>query len=592
MTLNEVNNTGGKVGPRMARIVSDALVYTRQRLGPHQAGLAQKVLADFTNHVSDEVRGVMRPVWLQFADGTDTPDHIRPLFRSLANERGQAWGWIAGAATGSAVGSSVGDLFSNLLAPVVQSLIAQNPNALLSPEVIAQVIAKGIPEDIRDIVPVDEAEKGGLSGDRLRYLVELARLNPSVNELQTMFNRGALFRDDFAEALQRMGFHEKWRKRLMDLSESDVSLADISAMWNRSVVTTDEANSLGKRIGYNETQVRRALEIGGEPLAPGQLGEAFRRGFINSTRYMRGIVQGPIRNEWFDVVEKLQFARMSVVDAASAVTQGHMTESEGKRVAHENGLVPEDFSTLVEISGRPPGVEFAQEALNRGVIDRAQFRTMFLESAIKNKYVALLETMRTRLLPQETARLAYREGVYTREQTLDTLLKHGFTAADAATLVSLEDARRNETTKELTRAQIVDLYDEHVIEKSMATELLLSLGYNAENVELMLALAEIKRTQRFINAAITRVRSAYVLGKIPEHEASAQLDRLGLLPEQRDENLAIWDIDRLTVTKTLTPAQIRQAFKREMISGDEALARLVAQGYDGGDATLFLQLTA
>jgi hypothetical protein len=576
----------------MARLLADAVVYTRQQLGPHQSGIAQLVLQEFTNHVSDEVRGVMRPIWLQFAENDDTPTELKPLFKALATERGQAWAWIAGNATGAATASTLGDLFGNLLAPVVQSLIAEVPNALLSPEAVASAIARGLAEDVREIDLPQEARKGGMNNERLDYLIELARQYPPFDALTALWHRKLIRRDEFLKALERAGIPKDWRGKLIEITRSEMTLPDISAMWNRAIVDEREAVNLGARVGYDETQVRRALELGGEPLPPDQLAEAYRRGFIDLSRYNRGIIQGPLRNEWFDVLAKLQFHRMSPVDAADAVNQGHMDAAEGKRIAHENGLDPRDFETLIETAGAPPGVDFATEALNRGFINEAQFRSMFLESRIKNKYNELLLQMRTRLIPQETVRLLYREGVYSREATLRTLMQHGFTSDDAAALVALEEARQDEGTKELTRAQIVQMYDEQILDADTTRQLLTGLGYSDANVELMMALADVKRTQRFINAAITRIRSAFLTGKIDEQEVSIQLDALSVPASQRDELLAIWSIDRSTVSKTLTATQIRQAFKNELITRDNAMERLTAQGYDEIDADLFLKLTA
>lgn len=592
MTKQNETTLGGKLGPRVSKLLADAIIYTRQQLGPHQNSLAQLVLQDFTNHVSDEVRGVMRPIWTRFAADPETPKDLVPLFTALATERGQAWAWIAGNATGAATASTLGDMFGNMLAPIVQSVIQEFPNALLSPEVIASSIARGVSKDITDISLVSEAAKGGMNDSRLRYLIELARQYPPVDALQILFNRGEITRSQFNDALERNGFPEGWRKHLVSLSATDHTLPDISAMWNRSIVDDKEAIRLGARVGYNETQVRQALELGGEPLSPEMLGEAFRRNFIDRERYNRGIIQGPIRTEWFDVIEKLQIHRMSPVDAADAVNQGHMPLDEGKRIASDNGLDPRDFETLILTAGAPPGIDFATEALNRGFITEEQFTAMFLESRIKNKYKDLLLQMKTRLIPQETVRLLYREGVYSREATLATLLKHGFTPDDAAALIAVEEARQDGTTKELTRAQIVQMYDEQILDEPTTRQLLTDLGYSEANVGLMVALADVKRTQRFINAAISRVRSAFLTGKIDENEASFQLDALAVPVLQRDELLTIWSIDRTTVTKTLTPAQIRQAFKKEFITQEDAMVRLVSQGYDEIDADLFLRLTA
>ena len=108
----------------------------------------------------------------------------------------------------------------------------------------------------------------------------------------------------------------------------------------------------------------------------------------------------------------------------------------------------------------------------------------------------------------------------------------------------------------------------------------------------MMALAEVKRVQRFVTAAITRVRSAYLTGKIDENEVGIQLDALAVPSAQREELLAIWSIDRTTITKTLTAAQIRQAVNRELITREDGLGRLLLQGYNEIDADLFLDLSA
>ena len=67
------SSLGGTVASRLARVVADATVYGKQRMGDHQSKIAQTVLRDFTNHVSDELRGVMGPLWKTVADDPTTP---------------------------------------------------------------------------------------------------------------------------------------------------------------------------------------------------------------------------------------------------------------------------------------------------------------------------------------------------------------------------------------------------------------------------------------------------------------------------------------------------------------------------------------
>lgn len=585
---NIVANPGGGVAGKIAKVVADASVYSKQRLSDHSVKLAVKAFTDATNHVSDEVRSVMGPIFAAIADHPDTPDYIKPLAHELATGRGQAWAWIGGTAAGAAMGGGLLNLLTNEMNPAILPIIAANPHNILDASTAAGAFQRG---HISQGFSRDDAAKGGMNHDRWQALVGLATSYPAPSEVVEMLNRELISVQVAHELLRHNGYNDREAGLILGLRHYVPTLADLSAMFNRSIVSDDEGERLARLNGASATDWERWKELGGEPLGVMELSEAFRRGFIDAARYRRGIVQGPLRNEWFDVLEKLQFRRMSVVDAADAVNQGHMSADEGKRVAHDNGLDPKDFETLLQTAGQPPGIEFATEALNRGLITEAQFRTMFLESRIKNVYFPLLLAMRERLIPQETVRLLYRNGVYSEEKTLKTLAAHGYSLDDAKSLLALEKTRQDDPTRELTRSQIVDMYEERMISETDAVSMLRDLGYTEGDARAMIELANLMRIRKFVNSAIAKVKSAYVSGKIDETTAATALDSLGIPSDQRDDLFPLWDIEKTTVTKELTASQIRQAVKKGLLSQEEALARLVAQGYDDGDAGIYLQLS-
>lgn len=586
---NIVASPGGGVGAKVSKLLADATVYTRQRMGPHQNALAQKVLADFTNHVSDEIRNIMGPLWSDFAEAEETPERLRPLFKSLAEERGQAFAWIAGSITGGAMSVGLSGILNNMLAPVVQKVLSGDPNLQLTPNDAANLVARGLwnAETARA-----EAARSGVNSARFAALAQLASNHPAPMEILEMLRRGSISEERARGMLEVNGLNRNDIDVYLSLRAASLTPEQLAAMVNRDIVSTEDGRAGAGRFGVSSKDFDRMTLLGGDPLPPQDLGVAYRRGIINRDRFEHGIIQGPLRKEWFDVLEKLQISRMSTVDAADAVNQGYMELREASAIARENGLDPEDFETLILMAGQPPGVEFAQEAWNRGFINEGEFSTMFLESRIKNRYLPLLKKMRNRLIPQETARVAYRKGVYSREKLLSTLQAHGFSAEDAATLAEMEDVGGDDTTRELTRAQIVDLYEEGIFATETAIELLLGMGYSEEHSLAMIELADLKNVRKYINSAVTRVRSAYLAGKITDAMASAQLDALGVQSGQRDSLMSIWDIDKDTITKTLTAAQIRQAVRQQLIDENDGVARLVAQGYAQDDATLYLQLSS
>jgi hypothetical protein len=584
---NEVSSPGGGVAGRVAKVVADATVYTKQKLSDHQTKLGVQVFTDATNHVSDEIRSVMGPIFKKVAEHPDTPDEIRPLMQQLAAGRGQAWAWIAGTATGAAMGGGLMNLLTNELNPAILPLIASNPHGILSPADAVQAYVRGF---ISHTFAYDDARKGGLNADRFNALIDLATSRPAIGDILELMRRGHATHDWAEDQLKHMGFTVVDAAALLTLKEVPLSPQDLAAMWNRSIVDLATGQKEAAKSGVSAVDFKRMVELGGEPPGPQALGEALRRGFIDRKRYERGIVQGPVRNEWFDVLEQLNTSRMSTPDAADAVNQGHLTLSQGKEIATANGLDARDFATLIETAGAPPGIALAQEAFNRGLIDEHTFDTMFLESRIKNRYLPVIKATRFNLIPVETVRLMYRHGVYTKEDTLRTIQQHGYTEKDAAAMVALEEVRQTDTTRELTVTQIRQLYTDRVIALEDATAMLLSLGYSEPNARFVLELGDLARVQRYITTATNRVHASYLAGRIDDVTAGTALDRLGVTADQRDDLMILWDLERSTVSKGLTVAQITSAVKKGLMDAGAAMSRLVGQGYGEEDALVLLQL--
>jgi hypothetical protein len=567
--------------------VSEASALTRARTAGTLSREANAVIDRFWRQVDREAQAAMRPLLQPLVEHPETPREVRELLRAASFPTGQWQAMLASSAAGTAVSVGLSDLLSNYLGPSIQAAIRVAPTGLISVGDAAQGVARGL---ISTGLGRDIGARQGLGANQFDRLVRLARRPVDPGAVIELVRRKRLGRQLAGEYLQEAGLTDQAIGDLLNLAETILSPEQLAEMWNRSIVDTREGREIAARSGMSAGDFDKLTELGGMPLAPQELGEAFRRGFIDQVRFRRGIVQGPLRNEWFDVLERLQLRRMSTVDAADAVNQNFMSETEGRSVARANGLDPDDFSVLLETAGLPPGVSFAQEALNRGKITRAEFRQAFLESRTKNKYVDLFEEMRIRLVPQETMRLMYREGVATRAQTLENLQQQGFSAKDSASLVDLEDRRRITETRQLTRAQIETLYREQILSRADAGSMLEQLGYDRFGIEAILGLADLARVQKFINALVTKIRSAYVKRHIDEVTASGLLDAAGMPVDGRDSLFALWDLERTTIVRDLTPAQITTAWSKGLLTRPVARARLEGVGYSTEDAEILLQL--
>lgn len=582
------NGVGGKVAGKVADYLSRATIATRERLAGNTVRVGLALQEEFFRLTGSEVKRTVGPLWAQVADQPDAPEWVRDTFNFVARGHGQWQTLLAGGAMGAAMGTGLLDLITNELTPAIGALISVNPNKRLSPEAIASADVRGL---VGRINPVIEAGYGGINEERYELLRELNATVLGPGEVVELYRRKVLSRQVALLYLGRAGMDDSHAKTLLELATSHPSLADAGQMWNRSIVTDDELIALGAINGYSEEDARRYAELGGEPPAPELLYGAFRRGVINTDRLRRGIVQGPIRNEWFDVLEAMQYRSMTPEQAASAITQGHMDQPRGRAIAQEYGLQPDDFDVLIETAGRPPGVEFATEALNRGLIQEAEFDAMFLESAIKNRYLPLLKAMREKLMPQETARSMLAKGVMTVERCTTILKGHGYSDQDVAAFIAAATSEKTAATRDLTAATIRELYAEQEIDRDAADAALQQLGYDAQESAWLLDLTDLARVRTYRNAVITRIRSGFVKGLLDEASAVTTLDSLGVPPARRDTLIQLWTLEQQTVTRDLTPAQIVQAAKKKLMDASTALARLVGQGYAEADATVLLKIS-
>ncbi len=578
---------GARLAERLADVVTRATVDTRTRLAATTKDLAVQVFTDATNHISDEVREVAGDLFATLARDPNIDPALQPLLHNLAHKRGQAYGWIGGAAMGTAMGAGLMDLVSNWLAEPIGAGIAGNPRSSLSPEQTANLVARN------RTVPIDlqyEAAKKGINEDRLAALVELHQSSPPIETVLTAVNRNYISPHEATFMLQDLTIRPEYHDLVLKMAKQDLTPEQLAAGWARNLVTPEQVYHGAGRFGLVQADTDILMGLAGEPPPLEAIIQAWRRGILTEADVDRAIIQGPLRNEWIPTIKALQTQPLPPEVAAAAVTQGHLSLGQGQAKAALSGITEADFSTIVETAGLPPGIEWAAEAFNREIITDDEYTRMFLESRIKNRYIAPMKAMRTNLIPADTVRLMYRNNTYTAEQALKVLRGHGFSEVDAAAMLALEDVRRTEGTRELTRAQIVQLFDNDILSDAQARGMLTGLGYGEDEVDWMLALTEVSKVQRFVTALVTRVRAGFLAGNIDAEQAAALMDEAGVGAGARDAAISLWTLELEALSANLTVSQIQQAMKRGLLTDAEAADRFTKRGYTERDAQVLVSL--
>lgn len=171
------------------------------------------------------------------------------------------------------------------------------------------------------------------------------------------------------------------------------------------------------------------------------------------------------------------------------------------------------------------------------------------------------------------------------QPTAETWLKEdGYNDAQAAAFSKAKSSTAATKAKEETEAQLMDLYQSGLIQSSDFQTGMTHLGYDPEAIQFLQELGNAKKILAAQGSAMTHVRDAFEKQRIDATKASQDLIALGIPPDTCTKMVADWAVERDSVFKELTSAQIGEFAKKGQMGINQALTRWGQMGYDDQDA--------
>lgn len=583
--MADTSRVGAKLGPKIAMLVSQAIVATHAKLVHVKHKLAMMVFHAISDEISDEVDVTLGPFLQKLHDGVD-PDH--PAYAAVHFMHTASGQLKALAGTGlqiSGLLGSVATIMNNELAATVYNIIKANPGLLPDPATIAQSLAVGL-------VQGDEALSAigaqGIQYGWAQRMLTLAYTRIDVTASLELYRRGIIDQGTMLQNLTWGGYLPDDAAKIIQLVNGPVSVADAALAVLRGTISQAEGAQIAIENGYDADSFNIIIENTGEPPGLEQLLEAYRRGFIDQATLDKGILQSRYRDEWIPMLTQLRYSPMSVADAVNAVVQSYMDQATAETIAEQNGLEPGQLDILLQTAGEPLSRTELEELYNRGLIDQATVEQGLKESRLKLKYVDDAFQLHTKLLPIFTVQNALRRGGMTQEQAVKTMMEQGYSQSDATEIVSSANAELLQTYRDKVVAAVTALYEDNLISEETALATVNSLGYTADQSQYIVTGSEMRREAKTLQTAVNAIRAKYLGHHIDSGTASGLLDSMQVPSAQRDMLLALWEIEIGAFTRTLTEAQITKAVTLNIITADDGMSRLIALGYNQIDAQILL----
>lgn len=486
---------------------------------------------------------------------------------------------------GYVLGYSAWQSIQPALLPIQHAVADAAQTEIFDPSTAAMLQSKQI---IDDAYGRSEAAGGNLSGEHYDKLVAAAQQYPDTVSLLDLLNLQIISQDDYVNAMRLHGYKDEWIQRMLALKRQLLSPADLALAFLRTDIDETTLRGYQHQLGMTDADMDVLIGNTGEPPGPEQLMEALRRGFIDVTRFSRGIRQSRVRNEWLDVEQKLAFSPMSTADAIRAVVENYLTSDEGKAIAVQNGLEADHWDVMVESWGRPLSHEQMMTLYHLGEATIDQVHQAFRESDLKDKYIDQAVALGRRLVPERTIVSMLQHAVITQDTAMTMLAQQGYNQQDSESLIALGAAQHKVAVKGLTRSDVLTLYGDSAMNSADAIAHLKAIGYSDTDAQELIALENAKTAAANRKTQTTALRASWKAGHLTDAQALTQLMQLGM-----DHNQAALLIDEWAAAKgvpvhQLSESQIVKLAQAQLITPQDALQRLTNYGLPADDAQLWL----
>jgi hypothetical protein len=461
------------------------------------------------------------------------------------------------------------------------------------------------------------AAQTGIGSSQFDALIEIANTGPGVGPLYEAWRRRELTDAQFRTGLKRMALEDQWVPALMALRDHLLT-PDVVAnavqqgfLPGGGVLAGDVTGALPLTIpaeqvaidpvleaagsGVNEPHLRVLAQLAGNPPGPMELLQLWNRGVITEQSVEHGIREGRTKTKWTSAIKELRHFILSPAEAAGLRLRGWITPQQSYDLGALHGASPETMDRLFLNRGRPATTHQVFIGLRRGgsydgptaAIDPAFVRAVE-QSDIRPEWTNLLWAQRYSYPSAFVLRGLTQAGDLTAGQTEQILLYEGWEPTLAADVSAKWAEQQGSGSRELTKAELSDEYEGGYITLAELQAGLTALGYSGTALDREVHLADARRVKRWREKAVDAIGKAYIGHDLTDAEAIADLAEAGVTGDAATLLMRYLQLARRVATKELTPAQIKRAYKKSLITQADARQRLIDEGYDPVDADVFL----
>jgi len=226
-----------------------------------------------------------------------------------------------------------------------------------------------------------------------------------------------------------------------------------------------------------------------------------------------------------------------------------------------------------------PGLTQVREMRNRGIILDDDVDSFLVAADIPIFWRTALKKYMYSEVTRVDLRRMYALGVINIDEVYARYLKIGYTPEDAEKLTEWTEKEYLDKDRELTKSDILSMYQSGLLNETEATIFLASLDYQDEHIALLLAHRDLKRQEAYENKVISNTRKLYLKGVYDRTNVVAVMGKLDTPGGFVEETLQVWDLEKIGQIAIPSVTQYRDMVLAKVMTKEDFRVELRSKGY-------------
>jgi len=511
---------------------------------------------------------------------------------------------------GIAAGGAASAAFEPALEIPRQEAWQKAPHRVLSPELLARLVAQG---GVELSTAQTLATHSGYSAANLDALVYMAQSAPGTAELLFLWRLGVINEATWREGMVKLGQRPYWIDRVAKTFSVPLTAEQAAVAIHHDVIPNQgqlpgldltttgkvlrfpvvpiDAYKSAQAYGVGNDQLDALTRILGLPPGLDLVARMVFRGILERGDFTLAALQSNRRTEW----QAFEFEGYRQIPTAEQFVEAHLrgwiTQQEMYDGTALHGMSQANTDLEFEIHRRPMTVRQITQALAWG----GTFQPAAGE--IQDPYVASVH--QANLGPEwydlgEHLKHTYsvpfwwrsmvEAGALAPAEATTILLRLGNPPAFVDQAVAHFSSGGTAATKELTKAELLAEYEGGYITQAEYSTALQALGFTGTALQLELELGDARQAKAWREKVVEAIHKAYLEHEIDDTAAISELATVNVLGATATRFLQLWQLERLYSRTRLTEAQVVKAYGKGLIAQADALARLQDFGLSAADA--------